>query len=310
MKNFLVDELGMSEGHIQLLLSSDTPHPDIGPKKDPIAPTRINIIDTLFNLSKMDDIHYGDNIIIYFAGHGSIYECSDYYPAGDPSAEGSIKALCPMDRTPSGTDNSVPDISNREINAILTEISRTKGHHITVIVDCCYASGTTRNLSNAVPTIRRANPMPSTSIQHMLATAHERLKDLPKYHSVFDGNWNPDVTSHVLLAACTDYQPAEEEKGADNRWNGNFTRALIDALKLDSLEEESTYVDLFYALEERMPRINIQTPVVAGNVGERLWYRPEVRQYHPGFSGADSYSDIHSDEQEKYIMECDACMVA
>ncbi|PBK82969.1 peptidase C14, partial [Armillaria gallica] len=126
---FLVQDLGMSEENIKCLL-----------KRDVDSPTRDHIIDALLNLSTKPEIQYGDNIIIYFAGHGSSYKCSDYYIGGGTSAEGYIEALCPMDRNASGTDlstdSSIPDISDREINTILTEICRTKGPHITFILDC------------------------------------------------------------------------------------------------------------------------------------------------------------------------------
>ncbi|PBK82743.1 hypothetical protein ARMGADRAFT_903963, partial [Armillaria gallica] len=121
---FLINDLGMSEDHIQRLLTTSS--------------------DTSIDLEEHRRIQHGDNIIIYFSGHGASYRCSENYPAGDISTEGTIEALCPMDRTPSGTDISIPDISDREINTILTEISGTKGSHITFILDCCYSSSSTR----------------------------------------------------------------------------------------------------------------------------------------------------------------------
>ncbi len=180
-----------------------------------------------------------------------------------------------MDRTSSsGTDDSIPDISDREINTILTEISRTKGSHITFNLDCCYSTGNTRGPTNVQ---RGAVPLPPSQTKNMLEEAHIRLRDLPKYHSVFDGDWKPDVSSHVALAACKDYQTADEGPGTDDRWSGVFTQALIEALKSDSFNEESTYADLICAL--KIPRKTKQTPVVSGNASARLWYQGEVRQY-------------------------------
>ncbi|PBK82928.1 hypothetical protein ARMGADRAFT_876482, partial [Armillaria gallica] len=117
MVEFLVHDLGMSEGHIKCRIDVDSPICE-------------HIINTLLSLTTKPEIQYGDNIIIYFAGHGSSYKWGT-------SWEGCIEALCPMDRTSSsGTYDSIPDISDREINTILTEISRTKGSHITFILDC------------------------------------------------------------------------------------------------------------------------------------------------------------------------------
>ncbi|KAK0457402.1 uncharacterized protein EV420DRAFT_1215915, partial [Desarmillaria tabescens] len=89
-------------------------------------------------------IQKGDNVIIYFSGHGAVYRCKDHpgYGPDSPSSTGTIEALCPMDRRARargfrlGRSKPIPDISDRELSTILTEISRTKGHHITVILDC------------------------------------------------------------------------------------------------------------------------------------------------------------------------------
>ncbi len=283
MAKFLTEDLGVPNDHIQCLLgASSQSWPTIVniilsvyhyfvPTKP--TPTRINIIDTLLNLSMKPEIQYNDNIIIYFAGHASSYECSGYYIEEGASAEGYIEALCPMDRTAS----NIPDISDREINTILTEISRTKGRHITFILDCCYSAGNTRGPPNvrrgAVPL---ATTLPATQTKIMLEHAHTRLRDLPKYHSVFDGHWKPDMSSHVALAACKDYQPAEEGPGTDSRWHGIFTGALIEVLKSDNLTEGSTYADLIGAVKEKMSRNTTQMPVVAGNADARLWYQPQV----------------------------------
>ncbi|SJL12636.1 uncharacterized protein ARMOST_16065 [Armillaria ostoyae] len=290
MEEFLIKDLGVPEGHIQCLLSPiPIPSPDpsnnsrrIDPEERRIvgavtSPIRKNIIDTLLGLSTDSQILHGDNIIIYFSGHGSSYDLSDFDKSGDISAEGFIEALCPVDRTSSDTDVSIPDISDREINTILAEISRKKGNHITFILDCCHSSGASRNPSQPLNVVRRAPSLPATSIQDMLDAAHTRLKNLPKYRSVFKGNWKPDMTSHVVLAACEAFQYALEKEGADNRCNGIFTQALIKVLKSDSSKElESTYVDLIGAL--KMPQNSQQTPVVAGNMNARLWYQPEMNK--------------------------------
>ncbi|PBK65124.1 hypothetical protein ARMSODRAFT_858956, partial [Armillaria solidipes] len=131
MEEFLTKDLGVPERHIQCLLTVT-------------SPIRKNIIDTLLGLSTDSQILHGDNIIIYFSGHGSGYDLSDFDKSGDISAEGFIEALCPVDRTSSDTDVSIPDISDREINTILAEISRKKGNHITFILDCCHSSGASR----------------------------------------------------------------------------------------------------------------------------------------------------------------------
>ncbi|PBK65107.1 hypothetical protein ARMSODRAFT_1022536 [Armillaria solidipes] len=252
MEEFLTKDLGVLEGRIECLLSTN-----------PI-------------------IQHGDNIIIYFSGHGSSYDLSisGLFEADDISGVGPIEALCPMDRTASGTDSRkpcIPDISDREINNILAEISRAKGNHITLILDCCHSSGASREPNEPLNMVRRAPSLPATSIKDMLDAAHTRLEILPKYHSVFKGNWKPDMTSHVVLAACTETQHAKEAEGAGNHCNGIFTQALIGALKSDGLKEESTYVDLITISASMIPPNAKQTPMVAGDMyARRLWYQPDI----------------------------------
>ncbi|KAK0219285.1 peptidase C14, caspase domain-containing protein, partial [Armillaria nabsnona] len=130
MERYLTENLGVPRNRIQLLLGS-TEHtsPD-----DPMYPSRAHIIDALLSLITNPEIAHGDNIIIYYAGHGSRYPLTE--DDKDDETE-YIEALCPIDRdTPGEHGKPVPDISDRELNTILTLISLSKGHRITVILDC------------------------------------------------------------------------------------------------------------------------------------------------------------------------------
>ncbi|KAK0443305.1 hypothetical protein EV421DRAFT_1680687, partial [Armillaria borealis] len=127
IERYLTEDLCVPKHRIQRLLgskehaSSDNYH----------NPTRVNIIQTLVGLMNNAEIQKGDNIIIYFSGHGSGYSTAGYCA----NAMDSIEALCPIDRTESNGSH-IPDISDREINMIFQNISRAKGHHITFILDC------------------------------------------------------------------------------------------------------------------------------------------------------------------------------
>ncbi|KAK0441738.1 peptidase C14, caspase domain-containing protein, partial [Desarmillaria tabescens] len=137
MRGFLVDDLGIPEHRIQCLLG---PH-DSTPG-DPSAPSRMNIINMLHSLISNEEIQRGDNIIIYYAGHGSCYNCSDHFSTAE-SRHGkdlcSIEALCPIDRDSIDANGlPIPDISDRELNVLFSQISHVKGHKITFIVDCCH----------------------------------------------------------------------------------------------------------------------------------------------------------------------------
>ncbi len=78
------------------------------------------------------------------------------------------------------------------------------------------------------------------------------------------------MDSHVVLAACTEYEYAKEVEG-DSRFNGVFTQALISALKLADLNDESmTYYKLIKALLQSATH----HPVIAEkHMKSRLWFQ-------------------------------------
>ncbi len=73
VERYLKDDLGVPQEQIQLLLGSEH-----ASSEDPSFPSRVNITNTLLGLVGNPLILDGDNIIVYFAGHGSSYSPSDY----------------------------------------------------------------------------------------------------------------------------------------------------------------------------------------------------------------------------------------
>ncbi|KAK0439132.1 caspase domain-containing protein [Armillaria borealis] len=270
VEEYLKQDLGVPQEQIQLLLGSEH-----ASTTDPSLPTRVNIVKTLLGLVSNPLICNGDNIIIYFSGHGSSYSSGDYFDSSDETDESpravdgsNIEAICPIDRD--AVDSCglpVPDISDREINAILHQISHSKGHRITFILDCCHSGTHTRHFPD--PGTRTIPPLPRASLRRMLHAADESCGQYPSYQPVSARDWRPDMSSHVVLAACKEYQTAKEVE-SEAGYNGVFTQGLISTLRSESLSEESTYVDLLFSL----PRRRGQTPIIAGkHKRERLWYK-------------------------------------
>lgn len=240
-------------------------------------PSRENILSVLLSLITNPNVKRGDPIIIFFAGHGSRYALSDYdndedYDFDEELEDGRshkfVEALCPIDRnTLDSRGGLIPDISDRELNTILSQISRTKGHRITFILDCCHAGSVTRTLSSMV---RTAPPLERASLKDMLLAA-ETLKGLPGYQSIFAEDWVPDMNSHVIVAACRENEVAKARRVKGTKvWRGVFTSLLIETLKTGVLGEGATYVDLIEAL----PQLHYQTPIVAGgHINTCLWYQ-------------------------------------
>ncbi len=259
MERYLTEALCMPKHRIQRLFgskehaSSDNYH----------IPTRVNIIQTLVGLMNNQEIQNGDNIIIYFSGHGSGYSTAGYCS----NMNDSIEALCPIDRT-EGNGSHIPDISDREINTILQNISRAKGHHITFILDCSHAGTATGAPDQGV---RKLPPLSGGSPKHMFNIADENSRQFPGYQSVCSEKWCPDMSSHVVLAACQEHQVVRETQGEEG-FQGVFTESLVRVLTSDNFSGRSTYVDLICAL----PAMHGQTPVVAGKYkSAQIWYQDQ-----------------------------------
>ncbi|KAF9056811.1 hypothetical protein BDP27DRAFT_1166245, partial [Rhodocollybia butyracea] len=78
-----------------------------------------------------------DSIVFFYAGHGQSYSPGTW----TSHSSGSIEAISPVDRNIrrsnlDGRDETVLDISDREINVILGEIAKKRCDNITVILDC------------------------------------------------------------------------------------------------------------------------------------------------------------------------------
>ncbi|SJL14198.1 uncharacterized protein ARMOST_17653 [Armillaria ostoyae] len=313
---YLKTDLHIPENHIQLLLSTDSKEFTESVNK-PVSsccdfaveltderiskPIRANIIEAILGLSTNTGIQHGENILIYFAGHGTTYECANYLQykngAKPAAALGTIEALCPIDRGPKPTttgstnppdtndanssvtsDPQVPDISDWEINTILAEIARTKGNHITFILDCCHSFSITRGPQEGVR-VRAIMPLPSSSITAMFSAADQKFEHLAGYQSISEASWRAKMDSHVVLAACKEFEYAKEGTvEGDSRFNGAFTQALISAFKsADKLNDKSmTYYKLMLMAASSMPTNAAQHPVIAGEQKElRLWFQDD-----------------------------------
>ncbi|KAK0505480.1 hypothetical protein EDD18DRAFT_338974 [Armillaria luteobubalina] len=279
-ERYLNDALCVPRERIQLLLGYRN-HND---PDDPMYPSRAHITTTLLSLIDNPNIEKGDNIIIYYAGHGSSYQCSDYtnvedtdYQIINPGSTKYIEALCPIDRdTVDENGNIIPDISDREFNTILTLISRSKGNHITVILDCCHSASVSREVPPQGARAFRATER--ATLRDMLYAGDRLLRDRPGYRSISEEDWSADEESHVVLAACEAYQFAKErwidEEDGSRVCVGVFTYSLLCLLRSGQCSAETTYADLCSGLDGS----HLQTPVIAGKYRHaRLWYQKPSR---------------------------------
>ncbi|KAK0462284.1 uncharacterized protein EV420DRAFT_1523923 [Desarmillaria tabescens] len=265
MEKYFMGDLQVPRDRIQCLLGS-WKHTSL---EDSSYPSCTHIIDALLGIITNPDVKYGDNIVIFYAGHGSYYsDEKDHH-----GVSGYIEALCPIDRgSVSAKGALIPDISDRELNTILTQIFRAKGHRITVILDCCHSGSVSRELpelgARVTPVTR------GVTLEDMLLVGDSYLRSYPGYRSILSQDWYPDVVSHVLLAVCKEYEFAKEKevKGEDSTvgYTGIFMDSLVCALRSGYWRKETTYADIPFGLDESRH----QTPMVSGKYKDtRLWYQ-------------------------------------
>ncbi|KAK0445214.1 hypothetical protein EV421DRAFT_2018422 [Armillaria borealis] len=255
MEKYLVEDLGVPSDHIQRLL----------------GPTGGETPTTLHSLIDNADILPGDNIIVYFAGNGARYDAEEYYRNRVPlefslASIRPLNVLCPLDRAARDDNRSeILDISVREIEAIFTQISQQKGQKITLILDCGHSCARIRG----VPPIGTRHPFRNVSplLRHAIEPMLEAYPQYLAGRSVAAYDWQPDMSSHVVLAACQKNEYAQEEEYDEETTHGIFTKSLVDSLRSG---QGSTYVDLIAGLS-KWPD---QTPFVAGDhKDEPIWYQ-------------------------------------
>ena len=115
VRDYLLEHLGVPKDRVRILHNA----------------SREVILDALYDLRDNVHIHFGDNILVHFSGHGSSYDADSLFDSAVGSAN-SIEAICPSDRS---ADYEIPDISDRELNLVLSEVRDAEGGNITFIAD-------------------------------------------------------------------------------------------------------------------------------------------------------------------------------
>ncbi|KAK0439942.1 uncharacterized protein EV420DRAFT_1650706 [Desarmillaria tabescens] len=165
--------------------------------------------------------------------------------------EDVVEAICPIDRGSIVNGEMVFDITDRDIDAIVSGVST----RITFVLDCCHGGTMVDVLNCRSGKVRYANPLPDMG---------KALYQKSEKHLLRERSWE----SHIFLVACKDYQIALEAcANSSAKTHGAFTEALLHALKSDE-ERTMTYEQLM----GRIGGLPLQTPVIHGNgIEGRLW---------------------------------------
>jgi hypothetical protein len=252
LKEYLEADLSVPTNHIRILTDA--------------AATRTAILSALYDLRDNAEIQRGDAMIIHYSGHGASYEADEFH---DNTVD-AIEAICPVDRgVEDPCQGTVLDISDREINLFLSELCRTKGDNITLILDCCFSPAVPRPSPSVF--ISRGAPPLLGSLQSMLHAAENNPRKRWAAGAALTPDWIPDVSSYVVLAACQDYERAWE---CSDGKGGDFTIALLHALRAYP-PHTLTYADLI----SHIGRLRRQQPCAVGShIGRSIFnYRPGLQ---------------------------------
>ncbi|KAK0455592.1 uncharacterized protein EV420DRAFT_1692045 [Desarmillaria tabescens] len=118
----------------------------------------------------------------------------------------------------------------------------------------------------------------------MLHTADERWKDFPGYRSVSSKDWEPDMDSHVILAACQSDEVVMEVKGREG-FGGAFTKELVRVLGSTDCKEETTYDDLIRLLNQ----LPYQMPLADGTRRSKPIFNRASSRFWAVLIGIDAY---------------------
>lgn len=221
------------------------------------APTYANIRHAFVELTRT--VQAGERILVYFSGHGT--QLTLMSPGGHRFTR---EAILPVDAiTPENPAGRY--IFDWELSWWLRDIARTA--HVTMMLDCCSAAGTTRT----------AFQVPGSTARY-----HAVGQEIPTELEPSDGaarGLGPSIAAEaytaVVAAACLDDERAIESGDGAQR-HGEFTRALLHALA-DVPDAELA--------ELRWSRIwsEVQASIAARSPAQHPWVSSNLRG--PVFGG-------------------------
>ena len=228
MERWLMDGLNVPKDQICVLLDNQA--------------TKLKIEDSFMeHLVNNAVIQKNDAIIIYFAGHGSsLVAPRDWFSELEADNTAEEQVICPHDHDTNTTQGRIAGISERSLHALIDDLSSIKGNNITLILDCCFSAQTPRN-RKIIRYTRTTKAVPDDLYCGLWISARG------KPHTSHFGFFNPRLTTHTLLAACSMGDIATEDKEG-----GKFTTNLIRVMSELPLHSTS-YAHLIERLRQIVP---------------------------------------------------------
>ncbi|MBN4006374.1 caspase family protein [Nostoc sp. LPT] len=220
-----------------------------------------------------------DIVLFYYSGHGSQEPAPEEYWHLEPDH---------LDETLVCYDSRIEDgvnLKDKELAKLIVEVAE-KDPHITIIIDCCHSgSGTKDPLQERgirrLPIDKRERSLDSFMFSHADLTQLTASRDLEKHPS----GWKiPKKVGHILLAACRDYENAQEYYFNDKH-RGSFSYYLMDTLS--KANGKLTYRDLFERtnaiIRRKFPAQSPQLEVNNPDDENKFFLDGAIAERHPYF---------------------------
>lgn len=195
------------------LLSRGASHSDLMVLTDSDA-TKANIEESI---RWALDVGEGETCLVHYSGHGSQVQNT----GGDWEGDRLDEIICPHDYESLWDDPASDDW----LRGVMSKWHR-RGNAV-IILDCCHSGTGSRN---ALIRPKRVFAPPGRALWHSTPEVGECVLNRIGVAQTPSGEVSERMR-HALLAACADHQTAADMPfGESRRWNGAFTRGLLDTV--------------------------------------------------------------------------------
>lgn len=252
MRKWLMNDLSVPKHQIALLLNEKATKQNIEHTlnthllhNNQIQASNSSPRRTEYTLTRLQE---GDGILIYFAGHGSSLKA--------PHESRPFEVLCPWDHDTKGPEGRVAGISARALSKFLTDLSKSKGNNVTLMLDSCFTSPPPRSRDRSSIRWTSTNKAVVDDLYHGQLACPKRQK---RNEGFCSRNW----TTHTVITACKPGATATEGKEG-----GRFTSSFLEVMRSTPLHSTS-FTTLMEKINLKMGES--QSPHYSGLVNDRLF---------------------------------------